>query len=158
MEQQAEKAHSVPETTDVVTPVSTQDENVVDQAAAPPETLHVEVAYARPDKQMIIPLEVPVGTTLEQAIELSGIREHFPEIDLSMNKVGIFGKLNKRDTVLREQDRVEIYRKLIADPKKVRKERAAQGKVMKKGGDTAVAAESSAAVKAAEKKADDPAQ
>ena len=99
-----------------------------------PETLNVEVAYARPDTQMIIPLQVPVGTTLEQAIELSGIREHFPEIDLEKNKVGIFGKLAKRDTLLREHDRVEIYRPLIADPKQVRKERAAQGKKMKKGG------------------------
>jgi len=94
----------------------------------------VEVAYALPDKQVIIPLQVEPGTTLEQAVALSGIVEQFPEIDLSVNKVGIFSKLSKRDAVLREHDRVEIYRKLIADPKKVRKERAAQGKKMKKGG------------------------
>ncbi len=98
------------------------------------EKILVEVAYARPDRQMIIPLEVPVGTTLREAIELSGIREHFPEIDLSVNKVGIFGKLSKLDTVLRDHDRVEIYRPLIADPKEVRKQRAAEGKKMKKGG------------------------
>lgn len=104
------------------------------QGPATPETIQVEVAFARPDTQMIIPLQVPVGTTLEQAIELSGIREHFPEIDLAKNKVGIFGKLSKLDAVLRDHDRVEIYRKLIADPKQVRKERAAQGKKMKKGG------------------------
>jgi putative ubiquitin-RnfH superfamily antitoxin RatB of RatAB toxin-antitoxin module len=56
-----------------------------------------------------------------------------PEIDLARNKIGIFGKLSKADAVLRDQDRVEIYRPLIADPKEVRKQRAAEGKVMKKG-------------------------
>ena len=102
-------------------------------APVEPETIQIEVAYARPDKQMIIPMQVEPGTTLEQAVERSGIIGHFPEIDLAVNKVGIFGKLGKRDVVLREKDRVEIYRKLIADAKKVRKERAAQGKKMKKG-------------------------
>ncbi|HEB93375.1 MAG TPA: RnfH family protein [Gammaproteobacteria bacterium] len=96
--------------------------------------IHVEVAYALPDRQVIIPLEVEPGTTLEQAVALSGIVEQFPGIDLDVDKVGIFSKLSKRNAVLREHDRVEIYRKLIADPKKVRKARAAQGKKMKKGG------------------------
>lgn len=96
--------------------------------------LHVEVAYARPDNQVIIPLDVEEGTTLEEAIQQSGILRHFPEIDLSENKVGIFGKLGKLDQLLREKDRVEIYRHLIADPKEVRKKRAAEGKKMKKGG------------------------
>jgi len=96
--------------------------------------IHVEVAYARPDKQLILPLEVPEGTTIEQAIRQSGIMEHFPEIDLEKQAVGIFGKLKKLDTPLREGDRVEIYRPLIADPKEVRKQRAAAGKRMKKGG------------------------
>ncbi|MCI0506237.1 MAG: RnfH family protein [Gammaproteobacteria bacterium] len=94
----------------------------------------VEVAYAKPDVQVITPLLVDAGTTLEQAIHLSGILDVFPEIDLNKNKVGIFSKLVKKDTVLREKDRVEIYRPLIADPKEVRKQRAAEGKVMKKGG------------------------
>ncbi len=97
----------------------------------------VEVAYARPERQVIIPLEVPEGTTLRQAVELSGIVKEFPEIDLSKNKVGIFGRLAKPDTVLREGDRVEIYRPLIADPKAVRRQRAAQGKAMRKGGGAA---------------------
>lgn len=96
--------------------------------------LHVEVAYARPDQQLIKKIEVPEGTTAEQAIRLSGILEKFPEIDLATTKVGIFSKAAKLDTVLREMDRVEIYRPLIADPKEVRKQRAAEGKVMKKGG------------------------
>lgn len=98
------------------------------------ELISVEVAYARPDVQVIIPLKVETGTTVQQTIEKSGVLERFPEIDLSANKVGVFGKLTKLDTPLRARDRVEIYRTLIADPKAVRKQRAAEGKRMKKGG------------------------
>lgn len=94
----------------------------------------VEVAYALPHKQLIIPVIVQIGTTAENAIRASGILDKFPEIDLTENKVGIFGKATKMDTVLRHLDRVEIYRPLIADPKEVRKQRAADGKIMKKGG------------------------
>ena len=98
------------------------------------ELIDVEVAYARPDTQVILELRVPAGTTLEQAVRESGILERFPEIDLTRNQMGIFGKLNKLSTVLRNGDRVEVYRPLIADPKEVRKQRAAEGKRMKKGG------------------------
>lgn len=98
------------------------------------ELIDVEVAYARPDTQLILGLRAPVGTTLEQAVRESGLLERFPEIDLTRNQVGIFGKLNKLNTVLRNGDRVEVYRVLIADPKEVRKQRAAEGKRMKKGG------------------------
>ena len=94
----------------------------------------VEVAYALPQQQAILPVKVPTGSTAAQAVELSGIFNKFPEINLAENKIGIFGKLVKLDTVLREHDRVEIYRPLIADPKEVRRQRAAEGKVMKKGG------------------------
>ena len=86
--------------------------------------IRVEVAYAKQDEQVIIPLDVNVGTTLEQAIGLSGILQQFPEIDLAKNKTGIFGKIAKADTELREKDRVEIYRPLIADPKESRRKRA----------------------------------
>ena len=98
------------------------------------ELLKVEVAYALPDEQFIFALEVPPGTTAEQAIQRSGVLERFPEINLASQKLGVFGKLNKPDYVLRAGDRVEIYRPLIADPKAVRKQRAAEGKRMKKGG------------------------
>ena len=101
------------------------------------ELIDVEVAYARPDTQLILKLRVPEGTTLEQAVRESGILERFPDIDLTNNQVGIFGKLNKPTTVLRNGDRVEIYRELIADPKEVRRQRAAAGKAMKKGGGSA---------------------
>ncbi len=97
----------------------------------------VEVAYALPKQQLIIPVNVAEGTTAEAAVLASGIMEKFPEIDLNANKLGIFGKLVKSDTVLRHLDRVEIYRPLIADPKEVRRQRAAEGKVMKKGGGSA---------------------
>ena len=91
----------------------------------------VEVAYALAEKQSLISLEVEEGTTLKDAIEASGILEKYNEIDLSKQQVGIFSKFATLDTVLREKDRVEIYRSLIADPKEVRKERASQVKAMR---------------------------
>ncbi len=91
----------------------------------------VEVAYALPDKQSLVSLEVEEGTTIKEAIEASGVLETYHQIDLTKDKVGIFSKLAALDTVLREKDRIEIYRPLIADPKKVRKERAASGKAMR---------------------------
>ena len=97
------------------------------------EMLKVEVCYALPDKQELVPLSLPAGATLQQAIEASGLLDKHPEIDVKKNKFGIYAKLSKPDTVLRDRDRVEIYRPLIADPKEVRKQRAAEGKVMKKG-------------------------
>ncbi len=108
------------------------------------EYVEVEVAYARPDAQVILPVKVEKGATVEDAIKLSGILHNFMEIDLAVNKVGVFGKLSKLTTPLRDGDRIEIYRALIADPKVVRKQRAAEGKVMKKGGgdDKSPAAES----------------
>ena len=98
-----------------------------------PESIRVEVVYPLPQKQEIIAVSLPVGATVIQAIEASGILQKYPEIDLAKNKLGVFAKLVKPDTVLRDRDRVEIYRPLIADPKEVRKQRAAEGKVMKKG-------------------------
>ena len=86
--------------------------------------MQVEVAYAKPEQQVIISIDVDANTTVEQAIQHSGILEQFPEIDLSVNKVGVFGKISKLDAPLREKDRVEIYRKLIADPKESRRKRA----------------------------------
>lgn len=97
-------------------------------------TIRVEVAYARPDQQIILPVELPAGATLEQAIIQSRMLEQFPELDLKTAKVGVFGKLGKLSATLRNGDRVEIYRPLIADPKAVRKQRAAEGKRMGKGG------------------------
>ena len=94
-------------------------------------TMTVEVAYALPKNQLIIPIQVPQQANIQQAIEASGILNKFPEIDLTINKVGVFGKLSKLDAPLHHLDRVEIYRTLIADPKEVRKQRAATGKITK---------------------------
>lgn len=99
----------------------------------PAETIHIAVAYALPERQVELELTVASDATLETVILASGILEQFPEIDLGNNKVGVFGKLGKLTDTLHEGDRVEIYRPLIADPKEVRKQRAARGKVMKKG-------------------------
>ena len=109
--------------------------------------IKIEVAYALPTEQAIVPLEVEQGTTIEQAIGLSDLLTIYPEIDVGKtNKVGIFGKLSKGGTVLREGDRVEIYRPLIADPKEVRRRRAAEGKRMRKGGGEMSADEKAAPV------------
>jgi len=97
------------------------------------DAISIEVAYARPDEQRIISLQVPEGTTVGDAIARSGITELFPEINVAQAKMGIWGKLSREDAVLQPGDRVEIYRPLIADPKEARKKRAAEGKVMKKG-------------------------
>ncbi|MCK5002217.1 MAG: RnfH family protein [Gammaproteobacteria bacterium] len=100
------------------------------------KTINVEVAYAEPDKQLILPVNVDAGTTVGGAIVQSGIMMKFPELDIENSKVGIFGKMTKMTTVLQDADRVEIYRPLIADPKEVRRKRAAEGKATKKGGST----------------------
>lgn len=97
------------------------------------DMLNIEVCYALADQQDIVRLRLPEGATLGQALEASGLLAKYPEIDLKKNKFGIYAKLSKVDAVLRDHDRVEIYRPLIADPKEVRKQRAAEGKVMKKG-------------------------
>jgi putative ubiquitin-RnfH superfamily antitoxin RatB of RatAB toxin-antitoxin module len=90
----------------------------------------VEVAYALPDKQKIISLEVPRGTTMFEAAERSGMTAHFEDLDLDRAPMGVFGKAegNPRKRVLEEGERVEIYRPLIIDPKEVRKARAEKKK------------------------------
>jgi putative ubiquitin-RnfH superfamily antitoxin RatB of RatAB toxin-antitoxin module len=85
--------------------------------------LSVEVCYALAGEQTLIALELPVGATLQQAIDASGILQRFPSIDLNTQKVGVFGKLKSLDTVLADHDRVEIYRPLLVDPKVSRQRR-----------------------------------
>lgn len=104
------------------------------------ETFEVEVAYATEEEQVILPVKARKGITVAQAIEQSGIVDHFPEIDVETVKVGVFGKAAKKDVELNPGDRVEIYRALIADPKAARKKRAAEGKGLKKGGGKAAPA------------------
>lgn len=87
------------------------------------ETIAVEVAYALPEEQIILSLQLPRGTSVRQAIASSGILERFPRIDLEKQSVGIFSKACKLDQSVRQGDRIEIYRPLVADPKEVRKQR-----------------------------------
>ena len=86
--------------------------------------IQIEVVYATPAGQCLLAICVPGGTTLESAIDRSGITEIFPEIDLSLQKVGIFGKIVSPDAVVKAGDRIEIYRSLQVDPKQARKNRA----------------------------------
>ena len=86
--------------------------------------IHVQVCYATPDHQMLQDLSVPVGTSVHRAILQSGLLQSAAEIDLSVLRVGIYGKLKNLDTLLNDGDRVEIYRPLIADPKESRRKRA----------------------------------
>ena len=88
--------------------------------------LSIEVVYGVPHKQVLLTLCVPEGTTIERGIELSGITSHFPEITPAEAKVGIFSRVEKLSSILKAGDRVEIYRPLIADPKEMRKLRAAK--------------------------------
>lgn len=100
--------------------------------------IRVEVVYALPAEQPILQVSLAEGATVEDAIRASGVLDAHPDIDLAKNKVGIFSKLVKLDEKVRDRDRVEIYRPLIADPKGVRRKRAEEGKVTKKGGGDAV--------------------
>ena len=95
--------------------------------------MKIEVAYALRHKQTLLNIEVDDNASVEDAIQQSNILKKYPEINLKKNKVGIFGKITSLDVKLREKDRVEIYRPLIADPKEVRKQRAAEGKIMRSG-------------------------
>ncbi|WP_137888360.1 RnfH family protein [Pseudomonas sp. 2FE] len=98
-------------------------------------SIRVEVVYALADQQKLLRLNLPYGTTLRQAAEQSGMAMHFPELDLASCPLGIFGKAVAKpdERVLEEGERVEIYRPLIADPKEVRKQRAAKAAKAKAG-------------------------
>lgn len=85
--------------------------------------LRVEVAYALPEQQALMALEVEEGTTVREAIVRSGILARFPEIRIARGCVGVFGRQVELDALVRDGDRVEIYRSLIADPKKARRDR-----------------------------------
>ena len=93
--------------------------------------MKVQVVYANPGRQYVIDLDVPEGTTIYKAAELSGLADRFPEIDLRMTPMGVFGVRVKTatTTVLHPGDRVELYRSLIADPKENRRTRAESQKL-----------------------------
>jgi len=91
-------------------------------------TMRIEVAYALANEQLILPVDVPVDATIEEAVQLSGIAKKFDDINLDKLLVGVFGTQKKLYDTLREGDRVELYRDLIIDPKQARKNRLANKK------------------------------
>jgi uncharacterized protein len=90
------------------------------------EYFAVEVAYARPDRQLLLSLQAHAGMRLDDAVRRSGMLDRYPEIDLEHCRIGVFGKLRRPDDRVRPGDRIEIYRSLIADPKESRRRRAAR--------------------------------
>lgn len=92
------------------------------------DQLMVEVAFALPTKQTILTISVAADATVEQIIVLSGILQQYPEIDLSQQKVGVWSRTVKLTDTVKEGDRIEIYRPLIADPKDLRRRRAEKAK------------------------------
>lgn len=101
---------------------------------ANPELIQIEVVYPLPHEQLLLSARVPMGATVRDGIVASGVLERYTGLEIASLEAGVFGKLAKLDDALRDRDRIEIYRPLIADPKAVRKQRAAEGKRMKKGG------------------------
>lgn len=91
------------------------------------QLIEIEVAYAKPDKQTLIPLRVHQGITAGQAVRESGVLEQCPELDLNAMNLGVFGKACQVDHILQAGDRVEIYRPLVMDPKEQRRYRAGKG-------------------------------
>jgi len=85
--------------------------------------VRLSVCYARPDVVFLKDVAVPAGTSVEGAIRASGLTEAYPEVDPSTARVGIYGKLKTPDTLVRDGDRVEVYRPLTADPKQARRKR-----------------------------------
>lgn len=90
--------------------------------------INIELIYPLPNQQILLNLQIEDSCTIGQAIENSGILKKYPEINLDINKVGIFSKITKLSETLREGDRIEIYRALIADPKEARKKKAVSQK------------------------------
>ncbi len=117
---------------------ASDSESEVQLGAGPEELIAVEVAYALPAEQKLIQLDVPPSTTARQAVRLSKIVDSFPEIDVDTATMGIFSQvLGSKDLpgpdeyVMNAHDRVEIYRPLLADPKEVRRLRAAKARELR---------------------------
>ena len=113
--------------------MTAKDTGAANDAVAATDTITVEVAYALPHKQALLSLQVARGTTALAAAQQSGVAGKFEGLDLENAKLGIFGSVVAPGQVLKEGDRVEIYRPLIADPKEVRKARAARVKERRAG-------------------------
>jgi putative ubiquitin-RnfH superfamily antitoxin RatB of RatAB toxin-antitoxin module len=91
---------------------------------------HVEIVFAAPDTQLLLELKLNAGTTVERALELSGIYEKFGNVDMTKLPVGIWGKLVGRDRIVENGDRIELYRELEIDPREARRRLAESGHTM----------------------------
>lgn len=100
--------------------------------AADDIAIEIEVVYALPERQLIVAMQVPPGTTARAAAVASGLEQHFDNLDPAACKLGIFGRVVDDDRELQPGDRVELYRPLLVDPKEVRRQLAAEGKTMGK--------------------------
>lgn len=85
--------------------------------------MNIGVCYAEAERQLWLRLEVPDESTIQEAIELSGVLKQYPQIDLTTQKVGVYGKLAKLEAPIKEGDRIEIYRKITVDPQQVQRRR-----------------------------------
>jgi len=85
----------------------------------------IEAVCATPERQQLVQVNVPAGTTARQALSFTGLAKQFPELDLESGPLGIFGRVVAGDTVLQSGDRVEVYRPLLMDPREARRRRAA---------------------------------
>jgi uncharacterized protein len=94
--------------------------------------LHIEIVYALPEWQVVIPLVIPAGTTIATAIARSDLRQQCPGINLTQLKTGIYGRLRPLDYVLSDGDRIELYRPLLIDPKQARVLRAARNRTVRR--------------------------
>ena len=88
--------------------------------------LEIEIVYGLADRQVLKSMTVAEGTTVREAALKSGLEVEFPKLDLQQAPLGIFGKAVKDETVLRDSDRIEVYRPLLIDPKEARRKRAGQ--------------------------------
>ncbi|NBB92777.1 MAG: RnfH family protein [Gammaproteobacteria bacterium] len=98
------------------------------------DRIGIEVAAALPGRQVVIPLEVPAGTTVAQAVSMAELTARLPGLVVDEARLGVFGKLRPPEHELVEGDRVEVYRPLRADPKEVRRELAELARQRKRDG------------------------
>jgi len=99
------------------------------------KSIDVEVVFALAEDQELLSVSLPEGATIADAVTLSGIAEKFPDEDLDALQTGIWGRLADRTAVLRQGDRVEIYRPLLRDPREARRELAQSGLTMREAAD-----------------------
>lgn len=97
-------------------------------AEPPADRLHIEVAVAWPELQVIVPLTLGAGATVADALRASGLEQRFPGLEIADDRLGVFGEKRKPDDQLRDGDRVEIYRPLKIDPKEARRQAARAGR------------------------------